>query len=213
MKLNVKIAWEGWPFITPFLVAAVTSSAFRIWPLAAVFSFFALAFCFFFRDPERKFLLDENLIVSPADGKIMDIQSHQDHPLFPSQVTVVSIFLSLFDVHFTRSPLSGVVKAVEHNPGNFFPAYKKEASTANTFRSILISGGKTHVLVKQIVGVATRRIKCYVSENERVTAGQKIGLMYFGSRVDIFVSQDVCLKITLNQRVKGGITPIAEVKR
>jgi phosphatidylserine decarboxylase len=112
----------------------------------------------------------------------------------------------------TRASIAGVVEGIEYIPGEFFRAYKDEADLKNESNSIFIKGDKTNLLIKQIVGFAARRIKCFVKKNERVEKGQKLGLMYFGSRVNIFLAEEVRLKIQLNQKVRGGETEIGEVK-
>jgi phosphatidylserine decarboxylase len=208
----MKILKEGLIFIVPFLALAILFFVFGLWIFFAIFLFITSCFCFFFRDPKRNIPKNKNLLVSPADGKIVKIQTVESHASFPSSVTSVSIFLSLFDVHISRAPLSGIVKEIERKPGQFFPAYKDEARLRNESNSIFINGDEINILIKQIVGVAARRIKCFVKKNERITRGQKIGLMYFGSRVDIFLPPEVQLKINLNQKVKAGETEIAEIK-
>ena len=209
----MKITKEGMPFIVPVLVLALLFSALGLWLLFAVFLIVTSCFFYFFRDPKREIPQNENLLLSPADGKVVKIQKVESHPSFFSPVTIVSIFLSLFDVHITRAPLTGIVKEVDYKPGRFFPAYKDEASLRNESNSIYINSDETDILIKQIAGVVARRIKCFVKKNEMITRGQKMGLIYFGSRVDIFLPQNVELKINLNQKVKAGETEIAEVKR
>ena len=155
---------------------------------------------------------DEKALVAPADGKVIKIDTASSHSLLPSPVTCVSIFLSLFDVHITRSPLAGTVAKIDYQPGQFFPAYKDEASLKNESNSLFLKGEKTDLFLKQIVGVAARRIKCFVRENQKVARGQKIGLMYFGSRVEIYCPPSVQVKVDPGQKVKGGETIIAEVR-
>ena len=208
----MKVAKEGFPFIAPFLGLAILFSVISLWAFFVISLIISFAFCCFFRDPKRKVPKNEYVLVAPADGKIVKIQNVESHPFFPSSVTVISIFLSLFDVHITRAPLPGIVKEIEGKNGQFFPAYKDEASLRNRYSSLLINSDKTNILIKQIAGVLARRIKCFVERNEKITKGQKIGLIYFGSRVDIFLSQELQLRVALNQKVKAGETEIAEIK-
>lgn len=208
----MKIAKEGVPFIFLFLGLSILFFLVGQWLLFAVFLIISFCFCFFFRDPKRKIPQNNNFLLSPADGKIVKIQKGETHLFFSSPVTIVSIFLSLFDVHITRAPFAGSVKDVVFKPGQFFSAYKDEASLRNESNSIYLNGDKANVLVKQIAGFAARRIKCFVKKNDVVKRGQKMGLIYFGSRVDIFLPREFELKIHLNQRVKAGETEIAEVK-
>lgn len=209
----MKILKESFPFIIPSLALAILFFMFSLYLLSAIFLIIAFCFLFFFRDPKRKIPQNKNLILSPADGKIVKIRSGESHPSFPSSVTIVSIFLSLFNVHITRAPFSGTIKEIEYKPGKFFPAYKDEASLRNESNSIFINGNETNILTKQIAGFAARRIKCFVKKNEIITKGQKIGMIYFGSRVDIFLPQEIRLKISLGQKVKAGYTEIGEIKK
>jgi phosphatidylserine decarboxylase len=206
------IAKEGLPFISPPIVLALLFFGLGLWALAIFFLLAGLAFSFFFRDPKRTIPEKANFLLAPADGKIMKIETIDSHPFFSSPVTVVSIFLSLFDVHFTRAPLSGNVDKIDYRPGHFFPAYKDEARTKNKHNLIYLKGKSSSILIKQIAGIAARRIKCFVKEEERIERGQKIGLIYFGSRVEIFFPSHISLKACLNQKVKAGQTVIGEVK-
>ncbi len=208
----MRIAKEGFRFILPCAALAVLFFGIGWWGIALLFLAAGLAFCFFFRDPNRRIPQDEKALVAPADGKVVKIDATSSHPLLPSPVTCVSIFLSLFDVHITRSPLSGTVEHIDYRPGQFFPAYKDEASLKNESNSMFLRGEETNLFLKQIVGVAARRIKCYVQENQKVARGQKIGLMYFGSRVEIYCPPSVRVKVDPGQKVKGGETIIAEVR-
>lgn len=207
----MKIAKEGFRFILPCVALAVIFFGLGWWGLALPFLVAGLAFSFFFRDPRRRIPSAENVLIAPADGRVIKIDTAASHPLLPSPVTCVSIFLSLFDVHITRAPFSGEVQKIDYQPGHFFPAYKEEAGLKNESNSLFLKGEKTDIFIKQIVGVAARRIKCYVKENEKVEKGQKIGLMYFGSRVEIYFPPFVRLKANLNQKVKAGETIIGEV--
>jgi len=206
------MAKEGLIFIIPFIGLAVLFLVFGAWFLFGACLIIASSFCFFFRDPKRHIPQDKDSILAPGDGKVIKIQNIESHPSFPSSVKIVSIFLSLFDVHITRAPIAGVIEGIEYTPGEFFRAYKDEASLKNESNSIFIKGDKINLFIKQIVGFATRRIKCFVKKNERVAKGQKLGLIYFGSRVDIYLGEEVRLKIQLNQKVRAGETEIGEMK-
>ncbi len=208
----MKIAREGLTFILPSMLLAAVSLVLR-WPLpASLFFLLSLAFLFFFRDPQRSVPPGEHLVVSPADGKVLAVEALTEHPEFPVEVNRISIFLSLYDVHIVRSPLSAEVISVEYHLGKFLPAYKEEAGRVNESNTLVLAGENILCVLKQIVGVAARRIKCYVGEKDRVARGQKIGLMYFGSRVEVHLPRDVTIKVGLNQKVKAGETVIAEVK-
>jgi phosphatidylserine decarboxylase len=142
----------------------------------------------------------------------MTVESLPSHPDLGGPARKVAIFLSLTDVHLVRSPLASTVGRVEYHPGKFLPAYRPESSAANESNTLVLKGGKTGLVLKQIVGVAARRIKCFVREGQSVARGEKIGLMYFGSRVEIALPQGVAVKVGPGDRVKGGLTVIAEVQ-
>jgi phosphatidylserine decarboxylase len=207
----MKIAKEGRLFILPALALAALSAVPGWWPAVAFFALLAAALVFFFRDPARRPPEGDHLVVSPADGKVVKIDTAPSHPDIPGPVTRVCIFLSLYDVHLTRAPLSGDVRRVDYHPGKFFPAYRDEASELNESNGILLAGERAPVFVKQIVGVAARRIKCFVGAGDRVVRGQKIGLMYFGSRVEVTFPPGVTIKAGVGQKVRAGESVIAEV--
>jgi len=208
----MRIAREGWRFILPCVIASLFF-AWLGWLVPAV-AFFLLAgaFAFFFRDPRRSAAGEDKDILSPADGTVLNIESLDSFPLLGSRVKRITLFLSLLDVHVIRSPVSGIVEDVEYRPGRFFPAYSDEAGRKNESHSLLIKGGRIDVQLKQIVGVAARRIKCYPGRGERLERGQKIGLMYFGSRVEISLPRTAVPTVAARQRVRAGETIIAEVK-
>jgi phosphatidylserine decarboxylase len=208
----MSIAKEGLRFILPAAFLATALGAVGWWLGSILLFVLALAFLFFFRDPQRTPPADESLLVSPADGKVLAIEALPSHPDFSGPVNRVTIFLSLLDVHLVRSPLTATVGRVEYHPGKFLPAYKPEASTVNESNTLVLKGRKTTLVMKQIVGVAARRIKCHVEEGQSVARGQKVGLMYFGSRVETFLPWEAALKVSLNQHVKGGESVIAEVQ-
>jgi len=207
----MRVAKEGLLFIIPSFVVFILSLMAGWWVLFAFSIILIFAFCFFFRDPIRRPPQNLNALLSPADGKVLKIQKIESCSEFSSPGNVISIFLSLLDVHITRAPISGLVEKIEYQPGKFYKAFKDEASAENEHNLIVLKGDQASILVKQIVGFAARRIKCFVRKNEEVTRGQKIGLMYFGSRVDLYLPQEIRIKVALNQKVKAGITEIAEV--
>ena len=134
----MKIAREGFLFIFPILVLACLFFALGLWFLVGLSLVIASCFGFFFRDPKRRVPQDENSILSPADGKIVKIQTIPSYPSFPSSVRIISVFLSLLDVHITRSPVSGYIDGVEYHPGKFFAAYNDKASLENESNSIFL---------------------------------------------------------------------------
>ncbi|HRD01685.1 MAG TPA: phosphatidylserine decarboxylase [Candidatus Saccharicenans sp.] len=208
----MKVAREGLVFWLPALILAAGLLIPGWWVGSLLFFLLAAAFAFFFRDPARRPPAGPDLVLSPADGQVLKIESFTNQPEVVGPGQKISIFLSLLDVHFTRSPLAAEIVKVDYNPGKFFPAYRDEASSQNESNSLVLATEAGQIFLKQMVGVAARRIKCYVKPGDRVQAGQKIGLMYFGSRVDLFLPASIKLKISPGQKVKGGLTIIGEIK-
>ena len=206
------IAKEGLTFIIPPAALAAAFWALHWWPATALFLVLAAAFLFFFRDPRRTPPDGEHLLVSPADGTVLGVDAVASHPELGTPGTKMTIFLSILDVHLVRSPIAATVGKVEYHPGKFLPAYKPEAGTANESNTLVLRSTKTALVMKQIVGVAARRIKCFVKEGQSVARGEKVGLMYFGSRVEITLPRDAVVKVGLNQKVKAGESVIAEVQ-
>ncbi len=181
--------------------------------LAGIGWIFVVFTVFFFRDPERAIPPGDDVIVSPADGKVVEIkEAHEDHFL-KSRARQISIFLSVFDVHINRVPMSGRVGYFHYQPGKFVPAYKQLASTDNEQTIIGIENENTRIVVKQIAGILARRIVCDLREGHKVKKGEKFGMIKFGSRVDIFLPLDAEILVEINQKVKGGETIIARLRK
>ena len=169
-----------------------------------VFLLVLFIFCLnFFRDPKRIIPEDENCIVSPADGKIIKIREFED-PKTKEKLRLVSIFLSVFNVHANRMPVDGLIKSVDYIKGDFLAAFDHKASEQNERTEISIEAIFGSMVVKQIAGLVARRILCYAKENEKMLAGDRLGFIRFGSRTDIILPHDVNLSIELNQKVYGG---------
>jgi len=156
------------------------------------------------------------VIVSPADGKIIVIKETAYPPLGDEAYLQVSIFMSVFNVHINRSPISGTVEQVVYNPGKFLAAFEEKASLLNEQNSIILSqaiNGKTvRILVKQIAGLIARRIVCYAKPGMDFEKGERFGLIRFGSRVDLFLPRETVLSVHLNDKVKGGSTIIGRIQ-
>jgi len=202
----MNIAPQGFRYIALFLVLAavallIESLRWLAWPFAALGAFVA----FFFRDPTRVPPADPKLLVSPADGRVVDAGPS---PTDPSRQQI-GIFLSILNVHINRSPLSAAVSAIRYTPGRFFPAYRKEAATQNERNELELLDGDFRVTVRQIAGVVARRIVCTVAENDRLERGQRFGLIQFGSRTEVVFPRDVAILVRVGDRVKGGETAIA----
>lgn len=171
----------------------------------AIFGVVLIGFVvYFFRDPVRKIPDNANYVLSPADGKVIAIQDEFEHEYLQSQATRVSIFLNLFDVHVNRMPIGGRVAYFRYQKGSFIRAYKDDASDINEQTVLGIENERNKLLFKQIAGLIARRIVCDIREGNVVRAGERFGMIKFGSRVDIFLPKNVEIKVNLNQKVKGG---------
>ena len=166
---------------------------------------------FFFRDPERVISAGENDVVSPADGKVAAVVREHNSEFFQGEVIRVSIFLSVFNVHINRIPFTGTAAYYRYIPGAFLAAFKEEASQRNERTIVGITRGSSKVAFKQIAGIIARRIVCTVQEGQKVTAGERCGLIKFGSRVDVLLSLDAEVIIKKGQRVYGGLTIIGRI--
>jgi len=214
--MRFPIAKEGLPFL---LVPLILTIVFVIFPQTRfgwLFWLSAVVTCCvagFFRDPERAIPQDPNAIVSPADGKIILIQEVKYPALGEDVYRQVSIFMSVFNVHINRAPIAGAVDEVMYNPGKFFAAFEHKASLLNEQNSVILSqvrDDKTErILVKQIAGLIARRIVCYAKSGAHFERGERIGLIRFGSRVDLFLPLDTDLAVKMNDTVKGGQSIIA----
>jgi phosphatidylserine decarboxylase len=164
-------------------------------------------FAYFFRDPDRAIPPGRDLVVSPADGRVM-IAGPAEASAPPGQWTQVAIFLSPLDVHINRSPVEGRVTRIEYTPGRFLPAYDARASD-NERNEIWVDAGGTPIVVRQVVGILARRIVCRIAEGQRVGLGERIGLMKFGSRMDVFLPPGTALQVRVGQTVVAGETVLA----
>lgn len=159
---------------------------------------------YFFRDPERTIPQDPNAIVSPADGKVIEIAEADEPEYLKARSRKISIFLNVFDVHVNRCPIDGDVKFFRYQKGRFLRAYLERASFENEQTIIGIRQGTRRLVFKQIAGLIARRIHCDLRDGHKVIAGERVGIIRFGSRVDIFMPLDVELNVAIGDRVKGG---------
>jgi phosphatidylserine decarboxylase len=169
----------------------------------------AAFFLFFFRDPDRSATLGPDDVVSPADGRVMVAGAPEPGVAPPGEWQQISIFLSPLDVHVNRIPVAGVVSKVDYQPGQFLPAYKAEAARDNERNEVWIDRGGQLVVCRQVVGVLARRIVCRVPAGARVVAGQRFGVMKFGSRIDVYVPPGTALRVAPGDRVRSGESVLA----
>ena len=210
----MRLAPEGNIIIYPLFFILVISFGidfiFSVEYLLFVNMFLLVSFIFclnFFRDPKRIVPKDKNCIVSPADGKIIKIKEFED-PKTKEKLRLVSIFLSVFNVHSNRMPVDGVIKNVDYIKGDFLAAFDHMASEQNERTEIYIEARFGSMVVKQIAGLVARRILCYAKKDEKMLIGDRLGFIRFGSRTDIILPNDVILNVELDQKVYGGQTII-----
>jgi phosphatidylserine decarboxylase len=206
----MKIDRAGFPFIAGTLVpaAALVFLGQALWaiPLGVLGAFFA----YFFRDPERTVPGGPGLVVSPADGRVMISGPSDGRWAPPGSWKQITIFLSPMDVHMNRTPVEGRVTRVEYRRGKFLPAYK-EGSNDNELNEVWIDYGGRPVVFRQVVGILARRIVCRVREGEQLARGQRVGLMKFGSRMDVFLPMDAELLVNVGEHVVGGETVLGRI--
>ena len=199
----MSIAKEGWPYAIG-LAGAGAAAAFWSVALAVVFASLAAFVLFFFRDPERAVPAGEALVVSPADGKVVRAEQR-------AEGASVSIFLSIFNVHVNRAPIAGVIHDVRYQTGAFHAAFDARASPDNEQNVVTLRGAAHDVVFKQIAGLIARRIVFTKKLNDQVLRGERVGLIKFGSRVDIELPPGTTLRVAVGERVRAAASVIAEL--
>jgi phosphatidylserine decarboxylase len=208
----VPIHREGWPFIAGF--AAVTLvlglfSGFLFW-----IGLILTAWCaYFFRDPERVTPIDDRFVISPADGVVSSVGPAlppRELGLGNEELTRISVFMNVFSCHVNRAPVRGRIRRVEHRPGKFVNAELDKASTENERNGLLIESPNGTVAAVQVAGLVARRIVCWVKPEDSIGAGERFGLIRFGSRVDVFLPAQATPRVAVGQLAVGGETVIAE---
>jgi len=174
-------------------------------PLTALY----LLVLYFFRDPNRKLLTDEGLVVSPGDGQVVNIVEEWDDQYLGRPVIRISIFLSVTNVHVQRAPIAGIVNEISHQPGLKLQAFRSEASQLNENIAMRLETAYGPLVVKQIAGIMARRCVNYATVGESLTTGQRFGLIRFGSRVDLFLPPEAKVLVSVGDNVQGGISPLA----
>jgi phosphatidylserine decarboxylase len=207
----LRIDSAGFPFIIGALALAALAGAAGGWIFAAPLAVLALFFAFFFRDPERRVPphTSEHDVLSPADGEVLVAGEAMADAAPPGSWRQVSIFLSPMDVHVNRVPASGRVTRVVLTRGRFLPAYRREAATVNERSEIWIDHHGQTIVARQVVGILARRVVCRVQVGADVQAGDRFGIMKFGSRMDVFLPPNASIMVEVGQMVRGGETVIA----
>ncbi|MEW5800926.1 MAG: phosphatidylserine decarboxylase family protein [bacterium] len=208
---HMPIAKQGFPFILFFAVLTVLAALLTgISLLAGLLFLLTLFVVFFFRDPERSVPEDEDLIISPADGKLIQIREIPDNHILGCPGVQLSIFMSLFNVHVNRMPFKGHILKKTYNPGTFLPAFREKASLLNEQTSLLMDTRGGQVRMTQIAGQVARRIVCWAEEGDTLGKGERFGLIRFGSRVDLFLPLKNTVVIgKVGDRVKAGESALA----
>jgi phosphatidylserine decarboxylase len=210
----VPITPEGYPFIGAFALVALI--LFWLWtPLGWLGALATLWCAYFFRDPPRVTPVRDGLVVAPADGRINQITTAAPpHELGLGEAPLprISIFMSVFDCHVNRSPLAGTVEKIVYQPGKFFSADLDKASADNERNSLVIAGAGTRIAVVQIAGLVARRIVCFVRIGQPLAAGERFGMIRFGSRLDIYLPEGVAPLVAVGQTAIAGETVLADLR-
>ena len=204
------MAKEGIPFVSVGCALILIFSYFGLFFGALLAAITTLFVTLFFRDPDRKNDVKKNAVLTPADGKILEVRHFHDtdNPLGEPFVKV-SIFMSIFNVHVNRIPIGGTVEKIAYHPGKFFSANLDKASKYNENNTITLqTSDSRRIVFIQIAGLIARRIACWIEEGEYVQAGQRFGLIRFGSRLEVYLPIDSQISVSLNQKVKAGKTII-----
>lgn len=214
----MNFAREGIPFILIALAiaalgytAALMRRSWPLWLLAFVLTLLALWVAYFFRDPERTGPRGEQLVISPADGRVIDITEVDEPAFLQGRAIRISVFMNVFNVHVNRYPVSGTVAYVHYNPGKFLNAAVEKASLENEQMSIGVQTPRHRVLFRQIAGLVARRIVTYSRVGDEAEQGERMGLIRFGSRLDVFVPVGSTVKVRLGEKPVAGTTVLAEL--
>ena len=199
------IVKDAYRFLVPLLISAVLAAFLGLYLATFLVLLLAVFVAFFFRNPGREIPTDPRALVSPADGVVKVVER-------VGNVTKISIFLSIFDVHVNRSPMAGRIEAIDYKRGKFMAAWKHEASVENERNVIMVTQGSLKVVFTQIAGLVARRIVCWKRVGDTVTKGELIGLIRFGSRVDVLFPAGAEATVERGMRVYGGSTIIGMMK-
>lgn len=208
----MRIDPAGWPFVLGGLVVAIVAAFFAGTVYGLILLGLTLFFLFFFRDPERQVNAPDEAVLSPADGRVMLAGPSTAREFPAANWQQISIFLSPMDVHINRMPVGGTIVKVSYHPGRFMPAFKAEAGDLNEYTEVAVDHSGQLVVFRQIVGILARRIVCRVKEGDQLRAGDRMGVMKFGSRMDIFLPTSATIQAKVNDKVVGGKTVVATLQ-
>ena len=200
------LARESHPYLLVGLAVAAAGAVRGFAYLSAGALLLSGFVAFFFRDPDREIPAGPGLVVSPGDGRVVEIRT-----LPESGRTRVSIFLSLFNVHINRAPVAGAVRSVQYQPGRFLPANMERAALENERNDLTIDSELGEVRLSQIAGVVARRIVCWKKPGDPVSVGERIGLIQFGSRLEVVLPPGANPEVVVGSKVKGGSSVLARI--
>jgi len=181
------------------------------WPIQVIFFLLWLWIVWFFRIPNRTFTHGENLVIAPADGKVVVIEETFEPEYFKDKRLQVSIFMSPLNVHVNRSPIAGEVKYMKYHPGKYLVAWHPKSSTENERTTVVVGNANNTLLMRQIAGALARRICYYVKEGQQLKQNEEFGFIRFGSRVDIYFPLNTQIDVKIGQIVEGGMTVLAKM--
>jgi phosphatidylserine decarboxylase len=205
------IAREGYPFIIPPALVAFGFWWYSYPWISFLFLLISVGIALFFRNPERATPEDVEIALAPADGRVVQIEQNIQSRNIPDRnLTRISIFMSIFDVHVNRWPVSGAVRKITHVPGGFVDARDPAASLTNEHNSIVLDTADGPIEVVQIAGMIARRIACWVREGDQVRQGERLGLIRFGSRLDVYLPENFTFTVDIGMKVSAGVTIIAK---
>jgi phosphatidylserine decarboxylase len=214
----VNFAREGMPYIgisigaaAIALMIALIARSWPFWFLSGAIVLVALWVAYFFRDPERVGPRGERLVIAPADGRVVMVTTVDEPSFLQGRATRISIFMNIFDVHVNRYPVSGAVTFVKHTPGRFLDAQAERASVENEQNSVGVVDAGQRVMVRQIAGLIARRIVTYAQLGDRARQGERMGLIRFGSRVDVFFPEGASIRVKPGDRAVAGVSVLAEL--
>lgn len=205
----MRIDPAGWPFVGGAVLLAVAAGVLVHISLGLALLVVAGVLLFFFRDPDRVVTEAPGAVLAPADGRVLVAGASTVREFPADRWQQISIFLSPLDVHVNRMPVGGRVAKVRYHPGRFLPAYRPDAGDLNEYTEVWIDRGGQPIVVRQIVGVLARRIVCRTKEGADVVAGERFGVMKFGSRMDVFVSAGARVTVKRGDRVVAAVTVVA----
>lgn len=210
---KMRFAREGWVFLLPFVLLLALSLIMQSYGLAILFFVITAFLVNFFRDPQREGSQRHVDVLSPADGTVVQIKDIADGEIWPGLTRQVSIFMSVFDVHVNRAPITGRIVHYRYNSGKKIAAFAEKSSTENEQNLIVVTDDRgATVAFKQIAGLLARRIVFDKKEGDTIVRGERVGMIKFGSRVDMFFPAGANIKVQMRDKVKVGLTVVAEIE-